>query len=429
MKTGEVADQAGVNIQTLRYYERRGLLPEPSRLESGYREYGPDAIRTVRFIKRSQELGFSLTEVATLLHLAEGGPESCESAQALANLKIGELDEKLATLSDMRHSLRRLVATCTRPRDERECPLLRSIEDGTIREPPPRRSRTPWSGAGYGIPVIGRDLGAFGLLVRLVAGTLALAGFAGDVVSGGLDVRTGVEMLGTFAVLALFYTTLLRLLGDRVLARANPWIGTAIVLAPLGLTHLPMVPGGVGEGVSLYIGLSLVLQAAMRYGGCEVVAVPSLVLGRRYVVYCPWNAVDVVERPLRFGSGRAVRWVAAAMAALVGSYFLFGGELLDRLGLQVAVSPEWAWTLLAPAALLGANALAAFGRTRGLSTAVRVDGLGALVTVALAAVWSGHLDGTLVWSLVMLGGLVYGLFTLARGASAGRRSGAAGAPG
>jgi Hg(II)-responsive transcriptional regulator len=140
MRTGEVADQAGVNIQTLRYYERRGLLPEPTRLESGYREYGPDAAGVVRFIKRAQELGFSLAEVETLLHLADGGPESCESVQELANQKIAELDDRLASLQDMRRSLRRLVATCTRPRAERECPLIRSLEEGTTRRTWPRRS-------------------------------------------------------------------------------------------------------------------------------------------------------------------------------------------------------------------------------------------------------------------------------------------------
>jgi DNA-binding transcriptional MerR regulator len=416
MKTGEVADQAGVNIQTLRYYERRGLLPEPSRLDSGYREYGPEAVRTVRFIKRSQELGFSLGEVETLLQLADGGPESCEAVQELAHQKISELDGKLTSLGDMRDSLRRLAATCTRPRAERECPLLRSIEEGTTGAGR-AASRKAWTrrfAGGYGIPVIGRDLGAFGLIVRLVAGGLVLAGFAGEVVTGGLDLRTGAQMLGGFAAVLVFYTALLRLLGDRLLVRVSPWIATTIVLAPLGLNQLPIVPHGVRAGIALYVGLSLVVLAAMRYGACEVVAVPSLVLGRRYVVYCPWNAVDVVERPLRFGAGREVRWVAGGMTAVVGFYFLFGSDLLQRFGVQVAINPEWAWTLLAPAALLAVNAAVAFRQAKRLSTEVRVDGLGAVVMVALTAVWSGHVEGRLIWALVMVGGLLFGLFTLAR---------------
>jgi len=93
-----MASQAGVNVQTLRYYERRGLLPAPARRESGYREYPSDAVRVVRFVKRAQELGFSLAEVETLLDLAAGGPDSCDLAQELATQKIGELDAKIATL-------------------------------------------------------------------------------------------------------------------------------------------------------------------------------------------------------------------------------------------------------------------------------------------------------------------------------------------
>jgi len=91
-----MASQAGVNVQTLRYYERRGLLPAPARRESGYREYPSDAVRVVRFVKRAQELGFSLAEVETLLDLAAGGPDSCDLAQELATQKIGELDAKIA---------------------------------------------------------------------------------------------------------------------------------------------------------------------------------------------------------------------------------------------------------------------------------------------------------------------------------------------
>ncbi len=131
MRTGEVADQAGVNPQTLRYYERRGLLPEPPRRESGYRMYGHDAVRIVRFVKRAQELGFSLDEVESLLELAEGGPDCCDAAQRLAQQRMAELDRRIADLRAMRDSLARLVATCAMPRAERECPLVQSIEDAT----------------------------------------------------------------------------------------------------------------------------------------------------------------------------------------------------------------------------------------------------------------------------------------------------------
>ena len=127
MRTGELAAEAGVNVQTLRYYERRGLLPEPARQQSGYRVYGADAVRTVRFIKRAQELGFGLRDAEALLVLAAGGPEACEAAHELAEEKIAELDARIADLRAMRDSLERLAATCVRPRAERECPLLHAI--------------------------------------------------------------------------------------------------------------------------------------------------------------------------------------------------------------------------------------------------------------------------------------------------------------
>lgn len=124
MRTGEVAELAGVNIETLRYYERRGLLQAPGRRPSGYRAYESHAVRVVRFIKKAQELGFTLAEIAVLLDLAGGGPENCDTARALAQRKLDEVDRRIAALQIMRSSLQRLAATCARPRARRECPLL-----------------------------------------------------------------------------------------------------------------------------------------------------------------------------------------------------------------------------------------------------------------------------------------------------------------
>jgi DNA-binding transcriptional MerR regulator len=128
MRTAQVAKQAGVNTQTLRYYERRGLLPDPGRTGAGYRVYGPDAVRIVRFVKRAQELGFTLTEIETLLDLAGGGPDSCDTTRRLATEKITELDDKITHLQAMRTALAQLAATCTRPRVDRDCPLLHSLD-------------------------------------------------------------------------------------------------------------------------------------------------------------------------------------------------------------------------------------------------------------------------------------------------------------
>jgi len=130
MRTHEVADRAGVNAQTLRYYERRGLLAEPPRSPGGYRDYPVSAVGVLRFVKRSQELGFTLAEVEELLSLAEGGPDSCDRARALAAAHVAELDRKIADLQRMRASLGDLVATCERPRADRSCPLLEAIDSG-----------------------------------------------------------------------------------------------------------------------------------------------------------------------------------------------------------------------------------------------------------------------------------------------------------
>ena len=127
MRTSEVADRAGVNPQTLRYYERRGLLPRPPRSASGYRSYPDDTVRVIRFVKRAQELGFTLDEVEELLQLSRGGPKSCDTARNLAQARLDDLAAKIADLERMRSSLQQLVDTCARPRADRDCPLLEAI--------------------------------------------------------------------------------------------------------------------------------------------------------------------------------------------------------------------------------------------------------------------------------------------------------------
>jgi len=124
--------EAGVNVQTLRYYERRGLLPEPPRRDSGYRSYGAGSVAAVRFIKRAQEVGFTLSEVEMLLHLAQGGPANCEAVRELAHQKVLDLDRRMESLQAMRASLERLVETCDRPKRGRECPLIETLGGGSV---------------------------------------------------------------------------------------------------------------------------------------------------------------------------------------------------------------------------------------------------------------------------------------------------------
>jgi Hg(II)-responsive transcriptional regulator len=126
MRIGEAASRAGVNIETLRYYERRGLLPEPERQAAGQRVYDEHAVSMVRFIKRAQQLGFNLDEIEGLLQLADGGPKSCHEVRSLASAKIADMDRRIESLKAMRSSLVELVNTCGG--GKRRCPLIAAIE-------------------------------------------------------------------------------------------------------------------------------------------------------------------------------------------------------------------------------------------------------------------------------------------------------------
>lgn len=135
MRTSELADQVGVNTETLRYYERRGLLDEPPRTPGGYRDYPATTVRLLRFIRRAQELGFTLDEVEELLHLDTGGPDSCDAARALAAARKADLEARIADLQRMRDTLTDLIATCDLPRAVRSCALLEAIENQPPHEP------------------------------------------------------------------------------------------------------------------------------------------------------------------------------------------------------------------------------------------------------------------------------------------------------
>jgi len=129
LKIGEVADRGGVNLQTIRYYEREGLLPEPPRLASGYRMFPEDAVRRVRFIKRAQELGFTLKEIKELLALRQIDQErGSAEVRTLAQEKIADIEQKIRTLQAMKKVLRRLTDRCPGCGPISECPILESLD-------------------------------------------------------------------------------------------------------------------------------------------------------------------------------------------------------------------------------------------------------------------------------------------------------------
>ncbi len=128
LRTGEVAKAAGVNLQTIRFYEREGLLPPPKRAPSGYRQYGEEAVRIVRFIKRAQELGFTLREAKELLKLRSAGPKRAAAARVAAESKLRDVDVKIRDLTAMRVALSSLVETCSCSSGPVSCPILEALE-------------------------------------------------------------------------------------------------------------------------------------------------------------------------------------------------------------------------------------------------------------------------------------------------------------
>jgi Hg(II)-responsive transcriptional regulator len=125
---GDLARETGVNIETVRYYERRGLLPKAARSPSNYRLYDTDAKRRVNFIKRAQSLGFSLREINTLLSLQATPRAKCEDVRAYAEAKTQEIDNKIRSLKAMQKALRSLIAECSGKAPITQCPILDSLE-------------------------------------------------------------------------------------------------------------------------------------------------------------------------------------------------------------------------------------------------------------------------------------------------------------
>lgn len=135
LKVGDIAREAEVNIQTVRYYEQRGLVLPHGRSSGGYRLYTIDAVRVVRFIKRAQALGFSLDEVAELLELRRDVRGPVRTVRALASGKIADINTRLQGLMSMRDTLSRLVADCQcdAQASPEDCVILNALDD-----PPPR---------------------------------------------------------------------------------------------------------------------------------------------------------------------------------------------------------------------------------------------------------------------------------------------------
>lgn len=125
---GEVARQAGVGIETVRFYERQGLLEEPERRASGYRQFDQEAVAVLKFIRRAKELGFTLKEIKSLLALRVDASATKAEVREQAKAKVADIEAKIADLQRMRDVLTKLVKKCHGDGAATGCPILDALQ-------------------------------------------------------------------------------------------------------------------------------------------------------------------------------------------------------------------------------------------------------------------------------------------------------------
>ncbi len=234
--------------------------------------------------------------------------------------------------------------------------------------------------------------------------------------------RVGLNLV----LIAAIYFAVFWAIGELVLSRMNPWTGTLVFLGtPTLLFVLGVLPPAVGVALGLYISLSLIATFFMRYGGCEVVALPSLLLRRRYTMYCPYNALDAVERAVSLDVAdhreRVATVLSLAIVVLIGGSFALieVEQVLGRYGIAFDLDNRWAFLLLFPILHLSRIGWKVY-RSGPTTSKTGNYVLGAIVLLLLMLVFL--LDGLsdqLVWnSIMILGGVLvvaeFGRKTVAR---------------
>lgn len=132
LTTGQVADEAGVKKDTVLYYEREGLIDEPPRLDNGYRQYPPEAVRTIQFIQQAKELGFTLDETQKLLEMREGEKADCDEVVSFARDKRRDIRKQIEQLQQIESVLSDLIDECEKNGNYDECPILESLIEKEI---------------------------------------------------------------------------------------------------------------------------------------------------------------------------------------------------------------------------------------------------------------------------------------------------------
>lgn len=129
---GRVARSAGLAIDTVRYYEREGLVDKPARTASGYRHFSPEVVARLRFIRQAKQLGFALNEIKDLLALRATPGKSCSDVKARAERKIADIDGRIAALKRMKGALAKLATACSGRGPTSECPILESLDSENL---------------------------------------------------------------------------------------------------------------------------------------------------------------------------------------------------------------------------------------------------------------------------------------------------------
>ena len=128
LRIGQIAKQSGVGIETIRYYERQGLLEEPERRPSGFRQYDQSVVARLQFIRRTKDLGFTLAEIKELLGLWFDATTRCEHVRQRAEQKIEDIDDKIRSLQRMKRSLKTVIQQCESRESFTECPLWEGLD-------------------------------------------------------------------------------------------------------------------------------------------------------------------------------------------------------------------------------------------------------------------------------------------------------------
>ena len=121
---GALAHAASVNVETVRYYQRKGLIDEPKKPAHGFRKYSPDIVENIKFIKRAQKLGFSLNEIADLLELGSG---SCDDVKIRAEVKRDKIETQIKDLEILRDTLNNLISQCNKGKNKQHCPIVETL--------------------------------------------------------------------------------------------------------------------------------------------------------------------------------------------------------------------------------------------------------------------------------------------------------------